>query len=164
MCRDTINISSKFANNCIQMQHTATLCSRMDWHDSYMLCTADCNRLQQTATDCNRLQQTATDCNRLQQTATDYKRLQQTATDCNRLQQTAKHCKTLQNTATDLVFTHGLHIRTSFIVDRKCRYLCCSVLQRVAACCSALQCVAVFAVCCSLLQCVAMRCSALQCT
>jgi len=32
-------------------------------------------------------------------------------------------------------------------------YLCCSVLQCVAACCSVLQCVAV---CCSVLQCVAV--------
>jgi len=47
---------------------------------------------------------------------------------------------------------------------------CCSVLQCIAVCCIALQGVAVrcsvlqcVAVCCSVLQCVAARCSALQC-
>ena len=125
---------------CQQLNTNATHCNFVSTHGlAWLIHVMHC-RLQQTATDCNRLQQTTKDCNRLQQTATD--------------------CKTLQHTATDLVFTHGLHIRTSFIVDRKCRYLCCSVLQCVAVCCSALQCVAVR---CSALQCVAVCCSLLQC-
>jgi len=57
--------------------------------------------------------------------------------------------------------------------------VCCNALQRVAACCSVLQCVAVLEadtgsnllihgvsilqVCCSVLQCVAACCSVLQC-
>jgi len=49
-------------------------------------------------------------------------------------------------------------------------YVCCSVLQCIAACCSVLQCVAAccsvlqrVAVCCSVLQCVAVCCSVLHC-
>jgi len=36
------------------------------------------------------------------------------------------------------------------------------VLERVAVCCSLVQCVAVVAVCCSVLQCVAVCCSVLE--
>ena len=52
----------------------------------------------------------------------------------------------------------------------QCDVACCSVLQRVAACCSVLQCDVVccsvfqrVAACCSVLQCVAVCCSVLQC-
>jgi len=52
------------------------------------------------------------------------------------------------------------------------RHVCCSVLQRVAACCSRIRAHLILkrhvrgmyvAVCCSVLQCVAMCCSVLQC-
>jgi len=51
------------------------------------------------------------------------------------------------------------------VMPTECVAVRCSVLlqcvaQRVAVCCSALQCAAV---CCSALQCAAVRCSALQC-
>jgi len=42
-------------------------------------------------------------------------------------------------------------------------YLCCSVLQRVAACCSVFSVYLCVAVCCTVLQCVAVCCSVLQC-
>jgi len=52
----------------------------------------------------------------------------------------------------------------------QCVAVYCSVLQRIAVCCSVLQCAAVYcsvlqciAVCCSVLQCVAVWCSVLQC-
>ena len=40
--------------------------------------------------------------------------------------------------------------------------MCCSVLQYVAVCCSALQCVTYVAVCCIVLQCVAVSCSVIH--
>jgi len=54
-----------------------------------------------------------------------------------------------------------------FVVSVRCRVaciaVCCSVLQRVAACFNVLQCVAVScSVCCSALQCVVVCCSVLQ--
>ena len=100
-----------------------------------------------------------------------------TATHCNTLQHTATHCNTLQHTAThcNKKCDHFLR-RTSLsnpafqvsqqafmcarCASRNDRISCCSVLQCVAVCCSAmrlkkwshflLQCVAV---CCSVLQC-----------
>ena len=71
------------------------------------------------------LQHTATPCNTLQHAATHCNTLQHTATRCNTLQlaATRPHCNTLQHMARHL----NLHV---------C-YVCCSVLQRVAVCCSA---------------------------
>ena len=123
------------------------------------------------ATHCNTLQRTATHCNALQRTARHYNTLQNTATHCNTRQYTITHCKcvyvvcdtvqhprcrvcmyvcnTLQHTATRC--TTLQHTDYTATLDAQC--VCVlghptvprqgSVLQRVAACCTVLQCVSV---------------------
>ena len=133
------------------LQHTATYCIALQ-------CTAmHCNALQCTAMHCNALQCTATHCNTLQHTATDCNTLQHTATHCNTLEHTATHCNTLQHTATHGESTdwHAAKVGTGttaddagyvddlFICEMTYSYvssLSCE-LQRVAVCCSVLQCV-----------------------
>jgi len=85
--------------------------------------------------------------------------LHHTATHCNMLQHAATHCNT--------------HCSTRHLYDTATHRVLQCVLQRVAACCSMLQCVRICGtncstscgmhVCCSVLQCVAMCCSVLQC-
>ena len=188
------------ATHCNTLQHTA----------------ARYNALQRTATHCNTVQHATTRCNTLQQAAThcsvcgeeeiwrpmDNTPLQHTATHCNTahcntlhhislrcitLQHTTTHCNTLQHPATPVGRRRcgGNSTMPLFIPYMSSIRPC--VLQRVAVCCSELQCVAVccseltmplfmpymssirpcvlqcVAVCCSVLQCVAVCCSMLQC-
>jgi len=81
--------------------------------------------------------------------------LQHNATRCNTLQGTATRCNKLQH-----IPSISRHRSFSALWLSRISFICCSVLQYVAACCSVLQCVAV---CCSVSQCVAVCCSVLQC-
>jgi len=145
-------------------QRTATQCNIA------LQCTTHCNALQHKATHCNTLQHTATNtlqhtvahCNTLQHTVAHRNTLQHTAPPCNALQHTATLCNTSSSFIGGLFVSCICWHRTSQETARvlQCVAVCCSALQCVAVRCSVLQCIAV---CCSALQCVAVRCSVLQC-
>jgi len=100
---------------------------------------------------------------------THYNTSKHTHTHYNTLQRTAIHCITLQHSATHCN-TVGLFCRKSKqdnaegggeggggLQAKRYRFVAVSssVLQRVAVCCSVMQCAA-FQVCCSVLRCVAL--------
>ena len=116
---------------CSVLQCAATCCSawkcgvRNREHINPSTCVC---HVQHTTTQCNTLQHAAT------HTATH------TATRCNTL-----HHEYEYSLFDECAFWHREHINPST----------CGVLQCIAVCCSALQCVAVcLKVCCSVLQCV----------
>jgi len=73
-----------------------------------------------------------------------------TATHCNTLQHTATHCNTLQHTAPVLLESHQLCMMVATSAARSIGSACLPVIHCnhtpviVAACCSVLQCAAVF--------------------
>jgi len=101
-------------------------------------------------TDWTTLQHPATQCNTLQHTATHGNTRQHTATHGNTRQHTVTHCNTLQHTQyTQSTLLYGnLAEKRKAVVSKMSGavaqvygkfLLCCSMLQRVAACCSTLQ-------------------------
>jgi len=143
---------------CSVLQCVAVCCSLLS-DVFYDMCAQE--QVTHTATHCNTLQYAATHCNTLQHTATHCNTLQHTATHCNTLQHTATHC-ILRHVRTGASRARCRRYRTQSVCieSENCRvyvyyaqgvrmrhtFMCCSVLQCVAAYCSVLQCVAV---CCS---------------
>ena len=127
--------------HCNTLQHIATRCNTL------LHAGTHCNTLQQTATRHNTLQHAATHCNTLQHTATRCNTLLHAATRSNTLQHIATHCNTLQHTATYRRAVAEAELAVECVCagwGRSVRaqvHLC--VLQRVGACCSVLQRVAV---------------------
>jgi len=133
------------------LQHTATHCKTLQ-HTA-----RQCNTLQHTATHCNPLQATASHCKPLQSTASHcipLHSLQPTACHCNPPQPDATRCNPLQDTADSKtqqkVARHSISRTVIASPASRTAIPFISVLQRVAAYCSVLQCMAVcVAACCS---------------
>jgi len=154
-----IQIHLSYAFSYIYMRLYIKLHSPQQWNLQHT--TTRCNTLQHTEAHCNTLQHTATHCITLQHTAT-YCILQHTATHCNTLQHTATHCNALQHYSIcpnswahqgksrfnfiSIIQTENQKLRKEIENEGElkesyfqvCAAMCCSVLQCVVACCSAL--------------------------
>ena len=170
------NFATHFtAPHCTTLRRTAPHCTAL--HRTALHCTAlhrsarhrtapHCTALHGTELQCTALHHTAPHHNTLQQhTATQQQKkcktmspgiLQHTdtATHCNTLQHTATHCNTLQQDLF-MTMTPGIsHLSPVPFSNEMPDYMHWGG-RCVAACCSVLQCAAVFFWCCIVLQCVA---------
>jgi len=144
------------ATHCNTQQHNATHCNALqhmhlqNTDSTHVVHGLHCNTLQHTATPRNTMQHTATNHNTLQHSATHSNALQHTATHCSiRITWKCKFdpcCGQSQRSSRDThTHTQGPH---TYSQNNSLNFMYvynvfCWVLQRVAMCCSVLQCIAV---------------------